>query len=349
MSIYTKRGDRGITDMAHVGNISKSDDRIRLMGEADELNSHIELVKSMLRQSEILQFLERIQKNLDLIAAGVSNPYDRDCKVSEKETAVLEAETDKLEALCEKPVPEKFTGKSRLAAEIDIARTVARRTERCLAQVSVKFGADIESKRFLNRLSDYLYILARYIEYYSDLSVELSDDNTDALPEPSDSNTDVLKKTADINEAVIQEVLKRMGIQSRITLDTAKKLIERLEQEAVRRGQRAVIAVCNPEGNPVAVHVMDGAFLVSFDVAMKKAYTAVAVKMSTMELSKIAQPGGTFYGVDKLDGGKIVIFGGGIPLKSGNTIIGGLGISGGTGEEDHSLAEYGQSVLNEIL
>ena len=349
MSIYTKRGDRGITDMAHAGNISKSDDRIRLMGEADELNSHIELVKSMLRQSEILQLLERIQKNLDLIAAGVSNPYDRDCKVSEKETAVLEAETDKLEALCEKPVPEKLTGKSRLAAEIDIARTVARRTERCLAQVSVKFGADTESKRFLNRLSDYLYILARYIEYYSDLSVELSDDhegalaktsdnNTDALPEPSDSNTDVLKKTADINEAVIQEVLKRMGIQSRITLDTAKKLIERLEQEAVRR-----------EGNPVAVHVMDGAFLVSFDVAMKKAYTAVAVKMSTMELSKIAQPGGTFYGVDKLDGGKIVIFGGGIPLKSGNTIIGGLGISGGTGEEDHSLAEYGQSVLNEIL
>ena len=349
MSIYTKRGDRGITDMAHAGNISKSDDRIRLMGEADELNSHIELVKSMLRQSEILQLLERVQKNLDLIAAGVSNPYDRDCKVSEKETAVLEAETDKLEALCEKPVPEKLTGKSRLAAEIDIARTVARRTERCLAQVSVKFGADTESKRFLNRLSDYLYILARYIEYYSDLSVELSDDHAGALEEPSDSNTDILKKTADINEAVIQEVLKRMGIQSRITLDTAKKLIGRLEQEAVRRGQRAVIAVCNPEGNPVAVHVMDGAFLVSFDVAMKKAYTAVAVKMSTMELSKIAQPGGTFYGVDKLDGGKIVIFGGGIPLKSGNTIIGGLGISGGTGEEDHSLAEYGQSVLNEIL
>ena len=349
MSIYTKRGDRGITDMAHAGNISKSDDRIRLMGEADELNSHIELVKSMLRQSEILQLLERIQKNLDLIAAGVSNPYDRDCKVSEKETAVLEAETDKLEALCEKPVPEKLTGKSRLAAEIDIARTVARRTERCLAQVSVKFGADTESKRFLNRLSDYLYILARYIEYYSDLSVELSDDHAGALAKTSDNNTDALKKTTDINEAVIQEVLKRMGIQSRITLDTAKKLIERLEQEAVRRGQRAVIAVCNPEGNPVAVHVMDGAFLVSFDVAMKKAYTAVAVKMSTMELSKIAQPGGTFYGVDKLDGGKIVIFGGGIPLKSGNTIIGGLGISGGTGEEDHSLAEYGQSVLNEIL
>lgn len=167
------------------------------------------------------------------------------------------------------------------------------------------------------------------------------------MPEPSDSNTDVLKKTADINEAVIQEVLKRMGIQSRITLDTAKKLIERLEQEAVRRGQRAVIAVCNPEGNPVAVHVMDGSIPCSFDVAMKKAYTAVAVKMSTMELSKIAQPGGTFYGVDKLDGGKIVIFGGGIPLKSGNTIIGDLESAAVQVKKTISLAEYGQSVLNE--
>ena len=215
MSIYTKRGDRGITDMAHAGNISKSDDRIRLMGEADELNSHIELVKSMLRQSEILQFLERIQKNLDLIAAGVSNPYDRDCKVSEKETAVLEAETDKLEALCEKPVPEKLTGKSRLAAEIDIARTVARRTERCLAQVSVKFGADTESKRFLNRLSDYLYILARYIEYYSDLSVELSDDHAGALAKTSDNNTDALPEPSDSNTLLPQNRTEGSGNSGR--------------------------------------------------------------------------------------------------------------------------------------
>ena len=73
MSIYTKRGDRGITDMAHVGNISKSDDRIRLMGEADELNSHIELVKSMLRQTEIVQFLVLLHKKLVLGGAGVRN------------------------------------------------------------------------------------------------------------------------------------------------------------------------------------------------------------------------------------------------------------------------------------
>ena len=157
------------------------------------------------------------------------------------------------------------------------------------------------------------------------------------------------QQNAGTSEAVIQEVLKRMGVQGRITLEGAKKLINRIEEEARRRGKNAVIAVCGPDGNPIAVHVMDGAFLVSFDVAVKKAYTSVAVKMSTKELSVLAQPGGTFYGVDKMDDGRIVIFGGGVPLKAGDTIIGGLGISGGTGEEDHSLAEYGLSILHEVL
>ena len=151
-----------------------------------------------------------------------------------------------------------------------------------------------------------------------------------------------------VNTAMIQEVLKRMGIQGRITLDSAKRLIEKIEQEALRRNKPSVIAVCSPDGNPVAVHVMDGSFLVSFDMAVKKAYTSVAVKMSTMELSRLTQPGQTFYGLGKMSD-NIVIFGGGVPLKVGDNIIGGLGISGGTGEEDNSLAEYGLQVLNEVL
>ena len=142
-----------------------------------------------------------------------------------------------------------------------------------------------------------------------------------------------------VNTAMIQEVLKRMGIQGRITLDSAKHLIEKIEQEALRRNKPSVIAVCSPDGNPVAVHVMDGSFLVSFDMAVKKA---------TMELSRLTQPGQTFYGLGKMSD-NIVIFGGGVPLKVGDTIIGGLGISGGTGEEDNSLAEYGLQILNEVL
>ena len=82
---------------------------------------------------------------------------------------------------------------------------------------------------------------------------------------------------------------------------------------------------------------------------MKKAYTAVGVQMSTFEFGKLAQPGGTFYGVESIEGGNMIIFGGGVPIKIGEMIIGGLGVSGGTGEEDHSLAEYALSRLHEVL
>ena len=134
-----------------------------------------------------------------------------------------------------------------------------------------------------------------------------------------------------------------------ITLQLAKQLMEIIEKRAEAVGLKAVIALCNAHGSRIAVHCMDDAFLVSYDVATKKAYTSVAVKMSTMELSKIAQPGQTFYGVDKLDGGKIIIFGGGIPLKVDGKIVGGLGISGGTGEQDHDLALFGEAAFQELI
>ena len=381
MNIYTKNGDRGTTDLIRTKNVSKSDDRIQLVGTIDELTSHLGLVKTMLKDQDVIRILEKIQGTLITVMAGVADPYNRDYKISDDKTEILEEEIDRMEALFDRPKKFILPGGCRLSAEIDVARTVARRAERALAMVGVKFGADTGTKKFMNRLADYLYVLARYtdaLEAGKTVQKEASDaqagsvsmqDGTSAAgvnDSVTPDNHSVVKKNgfsvqengssvqpdghaALTNEVIIQEVLKRMGIQGRITLASAKRLIEKIEEEANRQGKKAVIAICGPDGNPIAVHVMDGAFLVSFDVALKKAYTSVAVKMSTMELSKLAQPGGTFYGVDKMDGGKIVIFGGGVPIKVGDTIIGGLGVSGGTGEEDHSLAEYGLSVLHEVL
>ena len=367
MNIYTKGGDRGTTNLVHTKNVSKSDDRIQLVGTIDELTSHLGLVKTMLKDEDTISFLEKIQRTLITVMAGVADPYKRDYRIDEVKTEYLENEINRLEALFNRPKEFIIPGKCRLSAEMDVARTVARRAERALATVSVKFGADNGAKKYMNRLADYLYILARYTDAKTEeMSCGDVDEQLESVDKKEASTVDKVQnepvsggkvednimaenQTGIVNEAVIQEVLKRMGIQGKITLASAKRLIEKIEQEAERRGKKAVIAVCGPDGNPIAVHVMDGAFLVSFDVATKKAYTSVAVKMSTNELSVLAQPGGTFDGVDKMDNGKIVIFGGGVPLKVGDTIIGGLGISGGTGEEDHSLAEYGLSVLNEVL
>ena len=347
MSIYTANGDKGTTNLVHTKNVSKSDDRIQLVGTIDELSSHLGLIKTMMSEAEDIRFIENIQRTLNAVCSGVADPFNREFRTEDDRTGQLEEEISRLEGLFHCPEEENILpGSCRLSAELDIARAVARRAERDLAAVSVKFGADNGAKKYMNRLSDYLYVMARYMET-TEQPVQKKEEITPFGGKEAEPVAAV--QTPMTDEAVIQEVLKRMGIQGRITLDGAKRLIDKIEQEAKRRGKNAVIAVCGPDGNPIAVHVMDGAFLVSFDVATKKAYTAVAVKMSTKELAVLAQPGGTFFGVDKMDNGKIVIFGGGVPLKVGDTIIGGLGISGGTGEEDHSLAEYGLSILNEVL
>ena len=399
MEVYTGYGDKGMTDLSHTKNVSKSDDRICLMGSVEELMSHIGLVRVLIDDVDVVRMLEKISETLKKIIDGVSDPYNREFKVSEDRTALLEEEIGRMKEIFSGEKLPILPGDSRVAAEVDVTRAVARRAERELALVSVKFGSDTGAKKYMNRLSDYFYVLARYVDVakIKEKKAEAAESVQGAV-RSENAGTEIVENTANVatnasvanaggqdpqlaqkndvqafnvqdktvtttaggntamaqndsmaaNTAMIQEVLKRMGIQGRITLDSAKRLIEKIEQEALRRNKPSVIAVCTPDGNPVAVHVMDGSFLVSFDMAVKKAYTSVAVKMSTMELSRLTQPGQTFYGLGKMSD-NIVIFGGGVPLKVGDTIIGGLGISGGTGEEDNSLAEYGLQVLKEVL
>ena len=399
MEVYTGYGDKGMTDLSHTKNVSKSDDRICLMGSIEELVSHIGLVRALIGDGDVVRMLEKISETLKKITDGVSDPYNREFKVSEDRTELLEEEIGRMKEIFSGEKLPILPGDSRVAAEVDVTRAVSRRAERELALVSVKFGSDTGAKKYMNRLSDYFYVLARYVDVakIKEKKAEAAESVQGAV-RSENAGTEIVENTANVatnasvanaggqdpqlaqkndvqafnvqdktvtttaggntamaqndsmaaNTAMIQEVLKRMGIQGRITLDSAKRLIEKIEQEALRRNKPSVIAVCTPDGNPVAVHVMDGSFLVSFDMAVKKAYTSVAVKMSTMELSRLTQPGQTFYGLGKMSD-NIVIFGGGLPLKVGDTIIGGLGISGGTGEEDNSLAEYGLQVLKEVL
>ena len=136
---------------------------------------------------------------------------------------------------------------------------------------------------------------------------------------------------------------------SDMTLDVARKLIRKVEDKAAEMGLSVVVAVSNRAARPVAVECMDDSYIVSYDVAVKKAFTVVAIKMSTKELKPLCQPGAPLYGIELTNDGQIVIFGGGVPLKVGGQVIGGLGVSGGTEEQDTYLAEYGASVFEEEL
>ena len=172
MNIYTKNGDKGTTSLIHTKNVSKSDDRIQLVGTIDELTSHLGLVKSMLEDADTVRMLENIQGTLITVMAGVADPYNREYKTSDDKIEALESEIDRMEALFQRPKKFILPGQCRLSAEMDIARTVARRAERALAAVSVKFGSDNGTKKYMNRLADYLYVLARYTDAQTVKNVE---------------------------------------------------------------------------------------------------------------------------------------------------------------------------------
>ena len=131
-------------------------------------------------------------------------------------------------------------------------------------------------------------------------------------------------------------------------LALAVKLIEGIEAKAAEWGMRVVTAVSDAAARPVAIHCMDGAYIGSFDVALNKTYTSIAFQMSTAQLGTLSGPGESLYGIQFTNEGRIVIFGGGEVLKRGDVIVGALGVSGGSAEQDTALAAYGKSLFENI-
>lgn len=155
-----------------------------------------------------------------------------------------------------------------------------------------------------------------------------------------------------MNKEIIEEIVKSVlnqqhSCEVKMTLKLACTLIEKIEAKATEMGMSVVVAVSDAAAKPVAIHCMDNAYMGSFDVALNKTYTSIAFQMSTEQLGRLAQPGESLYGIQFTNEGKIVIFGGGEVLKKGDTIIGALGVSGGTVVQDTELARYGKIIFEE--
>lgn len=147
---------------------------------------------------------------------------------------------------------------------------------------------------------------------------------------------------------VVEQAVREVG-KSVMTLEIAKRLIDKVEKKAEEIGISVIIAVADKAARPVAIHCMDDAYIASFDIALNKAYTSAGLKMSTAELSKLSAPGQPLYGIQHTNEGKIVIFGGGEVLEVNGKIAGALGVSGGTLEQDTFLAAYGREVFGQII
>ena len=130
-----------------------------------------------------------------------------------------------------------------------------------------------------------------------------------------------------------------------INLAEARRIIAAAEKKAAEIGQPMNIAVVDAGGNLVAHVRMDKAWIGSIDISINKAWTARAFDIETKKLAEFSQSGGQFFGIHASNHGRVMIFAGGVPLKRGDQVVGGLGVSGGSGEQDQAVAVAGAAAL----
>jgi uncharacterized protein GlcG (DUF336 family) len=136
------------------------------------------------------------------------------------------------------------------------------------------------------------------------------------------------------------------NVATSITLEEARTAIAAATAKALELGQPMNIAV-NCSGNHLlAFERMHGAWLGSVDIAQKKAWTSRAFDISTKDLGDNSQPTQQFFGINASNDGKVMIFAGGLPILRGGKVIGSIGVSGGSGTQDHAVAEAGVAALH---
>lgn len=123
-----------------------------------------------------------------------------------------------------------------------------------------------------------------------------------------------------------------------VTLELVKKMANAAEQEAERIGVPIVFAAVDRGGNLMLLHRMEKAFFTSNEIAINKAFTSCALRVSTDKVAPLVQPGASLYGLELTNNARIVPFGGGFPITVNGEVVGAIGVSGGSVEEDMQIA-----------
>ncbi len=135
----------------------------------------------------------------------------------------------------------------------------------------------------------------------------------------------------------------------KLTLETAQTIAKAARKKAKAMGIPMVITLVDDGANLVLSERMDGAMIAGIRISYDKAYTAAATTFPTHELGKLSQPGQEVYGLANTDGGRIIIFGGGIPLKDkSGSLVGAIGVSGGIASQDQQVAQAGVDAFSNL-
>ncbi|MGQ9542940.1 MAG: GlcG/HbpS family heme-binding protein [Candidatus Bathyarchaeia archaeon] len=133
----------------------------------------------------------------------------------------------------------------------------------------------------------------------------------------------------------------------KLTLEGAKAILAAAERKAKEIGVPMDIAIVDDGGNLLAFERMDGAKITSIDIAINKAFTAAGSRRGTHEYAELAAPGKPAFGIHVSNQGRFMIFGGGLPIVVRGEVVGGIGCSSGTAEEDRIVAQAGLDALKD--
>ncbi len=332
-NLYTKTGDKGQTGLVGGSRVYKDSPKVNCYGIIDEVNSMLGLAYSFTQYPYIKECIHTIQKKLFVLGAELASD-EKGLKIlkeiiNEEDITFLEGIVDKCTGLTGKQTEFVVPGVNSASASMHVARTIIRRSERAIISAGRQEVIRDVLLKYVNRLSDTIYALARLEETYS-------------------QEEELKKQVEVIAKKIIQEtgVLEKFNESKPFNLENIKLMANYAEQKAKEMNVPMVFSAVDNGGNLILLHRMENSPLISVKVSTNKAYTANALKMPTNELAQLIVPGAEFYGLQNLEGGKIIAFGGGIPYKVGENVVGAIGVSGGSAEEDMEIAQF---ALSQVL
>ncbi|TBW36776.1 cob(I)yrinic acid a,c-diamide adenosyltransferase [Siculibacillus lacustris] len=323
MSVYTRGGDKGDTSLLGGVRVPKDSLRIEVYGTLDEATSMLGLARATSECDDLCRMILDLQGEfIDVMGELASGPFTdapvqlpkgRSFRVDGTHVARLEQWIDALQA--ERLPAHHFVrpGGSPAAAALDVARTFVRRAERRLVTLSREEPVNPQLVIYFNRLSDLFYMMARIDEQRC------------------------------VARAVERQLVARTpsstggSTMTALTLAACDRMVDAGVARAGQLGIAVVLAVADAAGQLVELRRMDDALVVSLTLAPAKAHTAAAVRLPTQELARLSQPGGPLYGIDANSPG-ITLVGGGLPLLHDRGLVGAVGVSGGSVEQDIEVA-----------
>lgn len=323
-NLYTKTGDKGITSLFGGKRVSKNDLKVECYGTIDEAISMLGVAYSQSKNEDIKSYLNKIQKKLFIVGAELASDEKGlsmlAYTVNEEDIKELEHIVDECSKLNGRQKSFIIPGKNESSASIHVARTIIRRAERNIVTLKENGSIRDELLKYVNRLSDTLYALARLEETYCKI-----DDIKNKVIDKLEEMNDIQKESEENTEFNLENIINMANYAQR----KAKELNVPIVFSAVDSG-----------GNLILLHRMENSLLGSINISMNKAYTANALKMPTHKLGDLCKSGEALYGIQNTNDNKIVVFGGGYPIYNNEKVVGAIGVSGGSVEEDMEIALY---------